>query len=65
MKDGNVLLCYGELRNSVFGLVDLYSVAMMIYPDLVTQEDLDGVIVGLDELSPFGFEGTWSYLVGA
>ena len=65
VKDGNVLLCYGELRNSVFGLVDLYSVAMMICPDLVTQEDLDGVIAGLDELSPFGFEGTWSYLVGA
>lgn len=65
VEDGNVIMCYGELRNSVFGLVDLYSVAMMIYPELFTQEDLDEVISTLDELSPFGFDGTWSYQTGA
>lgn len=65
VRDGNVIMCYGELRNSAFGLVDLYSVGSVIYPDLISQQDVDDLIAGLDELCPFGFEGTWMYHAGA
>ena len=65
VESGNVMLNYGELRNSVYGLVDLYSVAMMIHPDLFTQKDLDGIIETLDSMTPYGFDGTWSYRMGA
>lgn len=65
VKNGNVMMNYGELRNSVFGLVDLYSVGSLIYPELFTQEDIDEIIQTLDSLCPFGFSGTWSYSMGA
>ena len=61
VKEGNVYLVYGELRNSAFVLVDLYDAASVIYPDLFSQEDVADVIEGLDSITPFGFSGTWMY----
>ena len=37
------MINYGELRNSVLGLIDLYSVAAMIYPDLFTLEEVEQI----------------------
>lgn len=65
VKNGNVMVNYGELRNSVFGLVDLYSVAAMIYPDLFSIEEVEQIAEDLDAMTPFGFEGVWYYHVGA
>lgn len=61
VKNGNIALIYGELRNSAFGLVDLYNAAAIIYPELFGQDDVDAVVAGLDDLTPFGFSGTWAY----
>ena len=59
------MINYGELRNSVLGLIDLYSVAAMIYPDLFTLEEVEQIAEDLDAMTPFGFEGVWYYHVGA
>lgn len=61
VKNGNIALIYGELRNSAFGLVDLYNAASIIYPELFGQDDVDDVVAQLNELTPFGFSGTWVY----
>lgn len=64
VKENNIAMIYGELRNSAFGLVDLYNAAMIIYPDLFDQEDVDKLIEEIDALTPFGFSGTWIYKAG-
>ena len=65
VEEGNVMINYGELRNSALGLIDLYSVAAMIYPDLFTLEEVEQIAEDLDAMTPFGFEGVWYYHVGA
>lgn len=64
MKDGNIFFTYGELRNGVQGVFDLYSVASIMYPEEFGDLDATATLMEYyEEFMPWSFEGVWSYLV--
>ena len=61
IQKDNILLAYGETRNSVFGLADIYNVAHFVYPETVSDADIAQLYKDLDALCPFGFSGIFAY----
>ncbi len=63
VKSKHVCFCYGEHRHGIGGIYDLYKLANLIDETIVTDDELASVIVHLDKYLPWGFEGTFTYVM--
>lgn len=62
VQNGAVEFRYGEFRNSVAGIYDLYSTAKLVYPEHFEHFDAYGTVSQFfDEYMSWSFDGVWSY----
>ncbi len=61
VKDGHLVLLYGEFRFTFTDLFNLYLMASIIYDDVVSQKDIDDLMSGFSKYLPWKFEGFFSY----
>ncbi len=63
VKNKHVCLRYGELRYGIAGIYDLCQFANAIDKELISDDELQTVIKNLKDYLPWGFEGTFTYMM--
>ena len=63
VKNKHVCLCYGELRYGICGIYDLFKLANTVDKTLVSDDDLQTIIMQLNKHLPWSFDGTFTYVM--
>jgi len=62
VKNKHVCFRYGEMRNGLAGLYDLYDLANIVDEKIVSDKELADLTAGLNKFMPWKIDGTFSYV---